>query len=72
MRAGDRDHALALHEPGHHLRAQDDGDAAAAGLGELRVVVRGRGGRDDELRVAEVGGVVALVDLGAEGLERAP
>ena len=64
--AGDGDGELHLQELGEHFGPRDDRDAALVGRDHLGVVrPDGRGG-DDDVGVADMGGVVAPVDRGAQ------
>lgn len=71
MRAGDRDRAQAVHQPGECVRAVDDRDAELGRAGELRVVRADRGGDHDTGGVGgEVAGGVPDVDRGAQRAQR--
>ncbi len=58
VRAADGDGPAQAHQLGQHLGPAHHGDQPGAGGHDLRVVAADRGGGDDDLRRAEVGGVV--------------
>jgi hypothetical protein len=60
--AGDRDAFLDAHQLAQHLGARDDGDAARAGGGDLRVVGAHRARHDDDIGARHVLGPMADAD----------
>ena len=60
--AGDGDNLLPRHQAGNHLRPLQRLDAESPRFGDLRVVLARRGCVDNQLGVADVAGVVTLVD----------